>query len=55
VITNQSHHHISDNTPYNHYSLLDSLEQAFGLPCLQNACDRTDGVVPMTPLFDPRH
>jgi phosphatidylinositol-3-phosphatase len=55
VITNQSNHHVSDNTPYNHYSLLDSLEQAFGLPCLQNACDQADGVVPMTPLFDPRH
>jgi phosphatidylinositol-3-phosphatase len=54
VITNKSHHHVVDNTPYNHYSLLLSLEQAFGLPCLQNACDAADGVVPMTPLFNPR-
>jgi phosphatidylinositol-3-phosphatase len=55
VITNKSHHHVADNTPYNHYSLLASLEHAFGLPCLQNACDKADGVVPMTPLFNPRH
>ena len=55
VITNKSHLHVADNTPYNHYSLLLSLEQAFGLPCLQNACDKADGVVPMTPLFNPRH
>jgi hypothetical protein len=31
------------------------MEQAFGLPCIANACDSADGVVPMTPLFDPRH
>lgn len=55
VITNKSHQHVADNTPYNHYSLLDSLEHAFGLPCLQNACDKADGVVPMTPLFNPGH
>ena len=51
VITNDGHHHVTDGTPYNHYSLLLSLEQAFGLSCLQNACDSADGVVPMTPLF----
>jgi len=55
VITNFSHHHVVDNTPYNHYSLLLSMEQAFGLPCIANACDAADGVVPMTPLFNPRH
>src|SRR5215472_4600424 len=54
VITNRSHHHVVDSTPSNHYSLLLSLEHAFGLPCLQNACDKADGVVPMTPLFNPR-
>ena len=53
VITNTSPHHVVDNTPYNHYSLLASLEQAFGLPCIANACDAADGVVPMTPLFNP--
>ncbi len=53
VITNTSHRHIVDNTPYNHYSLLLSMEEAFGLPCLANACDAADGVKPMTALFNP--
>ncbi len=53
VITNHGHRHVTDSTPYNHYSLLRSLEDAFGLPCLQNACDTQDGVKPMTPLFAP--
>jgi phosphatidylinositol-3-phosphatase len=53
VITNDSHHHVADSTPYNHYSLLLSMERAFGLPCIANACDSKDGVVPMTPLFNP--
>jgi phospholipase C len=53
VITNKTKHPIIDNTPYNHYSLLLSYEDAFGLPCLENACDRADGVRPMTPLFHP--
>jgi len=54
VITNKGNKHpITDGTPYNHYSLLLSLEDAFGLPCLANACDSADGVVPMTPLFHP--
>jgi hypothetical protein len=53
VITNKGQYPITDNTPYNHYSLLRSYEDAFGLPCLANACDTTDGVKPMTPLFHP--
>jgi hypothetical protein len=49
VITNHGEHHITDNTAYNHYSLLRTMETAFGLPCLAHACD---SVVPrMTPLF----
>jgi phosphatidylinositol-3-phosphatase len=51
AITNHGHRHVTDNTPYNHYSLLRSLEDAFGLPCLRNACDTQDGVKPMTPLL----
>jgi hypothetical protein len=51
VITNQGENQVSDGTAYNHYSLLRSYEDAFGLPCLANACDTTDGVKPMTPLF----
>jgi hypothetical protein len=54
VITNKTNKYpITDNTPYNHYSLLLSIEDAFGLPCLANACDSADGVVPMTKLFHP--
>lgn len=52
ITSNGGPHHVADNTPYNHYSLLLSMEQAFGLPCIANACDATDGVIPMTPLFD---
>lgn len=51
VITNHGRGHVADSTPYNHYSLLLSIEDAFGLPCLQAACDTQDGVKPMTPLF----
>lgn len=53
VITNRTTHPITDNTPYNHYSLLLSMEDAFGLPCVANACDSAHGVKPMTPLFHP--
>jgi len=54
VITNKVNKYpITDNTPYNHYSLLRSYEEAFGLPCLLNACDTAAGVKPMTPLFHP--
>jgi hypothetical protein len=49
VITNHGPGHVTDNTAYNHYSLLRTFEAAFGLPCLQHACD---SVVPtMAPLF----
>ncbi|HSR87082.1 MAG TPA: alkaline phosphatase family protein [Streptosporangiaceae bacterium] len=54
VITNKTKNYpITDPTPYNHYSLLLSLEEAFGLPCLASACDSAHGVKPMTPLFHP--
>jgi len=49
VITNKSDDHIVDNTAYNHYSLLRTMEAAFGLPTLGHA---GDGVVPpMVKLF----
>jgi phosphatidylinositol-3-phosphatase len=54
VITNKTEHPIQDSTPYNHYSLLLSFENAFRLPCLAGACDAVHGVKPMTPLFRPR-
>jgi phosphatidylinositol-3-phosphatase len=41
--------HVVDGTAYNHYSLLQTMEVAFRVGCLQHACD---SVVPaMTPLF----
>jgi len=49
VIRNHRSAHVVDNTAYNHYSLLRTMEAAFGLPCLANACA---SVVPtMNPLF----
>jgi hypothetical protein len=50
VITNNGPRHLKDPTPYSHYSLLATMEQAFGLDCLQLACDRSQGAI-MAPLF----
>jgi hypothetical protein len=47
VVTNHGPRAVKDNTSYNHYSLLASLQQTFGLGCLQNSCSATS----MTPLF----
>jgi hypothetical protein len=47
VVTNHGPRGVTDNTGYNHYNLLASLQQAFGLGCLLNSCAAT----PMTPLF----
>lgn len=49
VITNHGPRGLQDSTPYSHYSLLLTIEQAFGLGCLQNTCKAT--VKPMAPLF----
>lgn len=38
VITSTPQHTVSLH-PYNHYSLLRTVEDAFGLPCLANTCD----------------
>jgi hypothetical protein len=51
VITNKGDYPITDGTAYNHYSLLRSMEAAFGLLPLAHA---GDAVVPaMIPLFSP--
>jgi hypothetical protein len=50
VITNNGPRHLSDATPYSHYSLLATMEAAFGVGCLQLACDPRNGPV-MAPLF----
>jgi hypothetical protein len=48
VITNTPTHTVSLH-PYNHYSLLRTIEDNFGLPCLANACN--SAVTPMTDLL----
>jgi hypothetical protein len=50
VITNNGPRHLTDATPYSHYSLLATMEAAFGVGCLQLACDPRNGPV-MAPLF----
>lgn len=52
VVTNHGPGHVSDPTPYNHYSLLRTTEAAFGIDeYLGHAADEGKGVVTMTPLF----
>lgn len=52
VITNHGPRGASDGTPYNHYSLLRTIEDAFGVKAhLGHAADEAKGVVSMTPLF----
>jgi len=52
VITNHGPRGMRDATPYNHYSLLRTIEDAFGLSeHLGHAADTAQGVVPMTKLF----
>jgi phospholipase C len=49
VITNTGLRHITDNTAFNHYSMLRTFEAAFGVPTTAHA---GDSIVPaMTPLF----
>lgn len=56
VITNHGPRHAVDNTPYNHYSLLRTTEDAFGIHgYLGYAADTRKGVVAMTPLFEVSH
>jgi hypothetical protein len=50
VVTNHGPRGVKDNTPYNHYSLLRTIQDSFGLSCLKNTCDTTN-VHPMAPLF----
>jgi hypothetical protein len=49
VITSHGPRHLTDATPFNHYSLLRTIEDAFGLRCLRHACDKA--LVPMARLF----
>lgn len=52
VITNHGPRGVQDPTPYSHYSLLRTFEEAFRVKGrLGHAADTADGVVAMTPLF----
>lgn len=52
VITNHGPRGLADDTPYNHYSLLRTLEDAFGISThLRHAAETDKGVLPMTKLF----
>ena len=51
VITSHGPRGVKDGTAYNHYSLLLSIEDAFGLDCLQHSCPTSGGVQPMGPLL----
>ncbi|HLG87920.1 MAG TPA: alkaline phosphatase family protein [Alphaproteobacteria bacterium] len=52
VITNHGPRGVKDDTPYNHYSLLRTTEEAFGISeHLNEAGDDAAGVVPMSKLF----
>jgi hypothetical protein len=50
VVTNHGPRGLQDNNPYNHFSLLQTIQKSFGLGCLQATCD-TANVHPMAPLF----
>jgi phospholipase C len=53
VISSKVTHHIQDSTtPYNHYSLLATIEKVWGFPCLANACGFSDDQL-MTRFFLP--
>jgi len=55
VITNHGPRGLADPTPYNHYSLLRTMEEAFRVKGrLGHAADTDKGVVTMTPLFATR-
>ena len=53
VITNHGPRHVTDATPYSHYSLLRTIEDAFGIHAYL-ARANAPGVVPMLPLFQTR-
>jgi hypothetical protein len=56
VITNHARGPIADDTPYSHYSLLRTIEDAFGLSGhLGHANDADQGVQPMRRLFANGH
>jgi len=53
VISHDDHHARTSNAPYNHYSLLATIEDSWHLGCLNATCD-TANVPPMSDLVGPR-
>jgi hypothetical protein len=51
VVTANGPRHLVDHTPYNHYSLLTTIEDNWGLGHLGHAGDSAGGVVPMWRTF----
>jgi len=52
VVTNHGPRGVADDTPYDHYSLLRTIEDAFGIPQhLAHAAETDKGVRPMVKLF----
>jgi hypothetical protein len=51
IVTGSGQHHVVDKTPYNHYSLLATIEENWNLPYLGHSGDRAGGVVSMWPSF----
>lgn len=51
VVTGAGPRHLVDHTPYNHYSLLTTIEDNWHLGHLGHAGDRANGVVPMWAAF----
>lgn len=51
VITNHGPRGVKDDTAYNHYALLLTIQSAFGLDCLRNSCPAAGGVRPMSVLL----
>jgi phospholipase C len=52
VVTNHGPRGVADDTPYDHYSLLRTMEDAFGISQhLAHAAETDKGVVPMVKLF----
>ncbi|MGI8576738.1 MAG: alkaline phosphatase family protein [Nocardioidaceae bacterium] len=52
IVTGSGPHHFVDHTPYNHYSLLTTIEDNWRLGHLGHAGDKRGGVVPMWPAFN---
>jgi hypothetical protein len=55
VVTASGPRHFTDGTPYNHYSLLTTIENNWRLGHIGHAGDYANGVVPMNRLFFGHH